>query len=69
MTLEEIFEGGEEMNHVDVKGKNSPGEESASVKALRSMLGMLSEKQGSQWPRQSEPRDIVGVKVIKITGS
>lgn len=57
------------MNHVDVKGKNSPGKESASTEALRRMLGMLNEKQGSQWLKQSEPRDIVGVKVIKITGS
>lgn len=31
------------MSHVGTKGKNSPGEESACAKALRSMPGMLSE--------------------------
>lgn len=43
MTLEQIFEGDEEINHVDFKGKNSPGKESAGAKSLRSMLGILSE--------------------------
>lgn len=29
MILEQIFEGDEEMDHMDDKGKNSPGKESA----------------------------------------
>lgn len=43
MTLEQIFEGNEEMNHVAIREKKSPGDKSASAKALRSMPGVASE--------------------------
>lgn len=33
MTLEQIFEGNEEVSHVDISGENSPGEESACALA------------------------------------
>lgn len=45
MTLEQIFEGGEEMNRVAIRGERSPEEELASVaaKAPRSVSGLLGE--------------------------
>lgn len=43
MTLQQTFEGDEEVNYVAVKGKNGSSKESPGAKALRSMLGPFSK--------------------------
>lgn len=67
MPVEQIFGGDEEVwtsgeRLIQVRNQQE-------ARALRSMQGWLSEEQGGQCLKLSEPKDAVGVKVIKITGS